>query len=415
MADLSSLADPSLDQKTRIDRYKQALSQLLGSPDVSGLKAFVEHVASESVALVVSRQVLSDFAAALAPDKFSADQLKELGLFVLERIGSRLSSFEEQASNIRERLAAVYEQEEEWTLAAKMLAAIPLDSGIRVLEDDYKIDKYIHIAMLFLQDEESVSAETYINRASLLISDATDGTLRLKHKVCYARILDSKRKFLEAATRYYQLSQLAQRTFGTMQVSDEEVVTALRMATTCAILAPAGPQRSRMLGTLYKDERTQSLSHYSVLEKMYMERLLRPAEVTAFASSLATHQKATLEDGSTVLDRAVIEHNMLAASRLYANITFEQLGALLGSDGVKAERVAASMLMEKRLQGSIDQPEFRLHFEHLPASADADSESADALHAFDAQIENICRSVEAVANSIAAKHPELVVVAATGA
>jgi COP9 signalosome complex subunit 4 len=27
-------------------------------------------------------------------------------------------------------------------------------------------------------------------------------------QVCYARILDSKRKFLEAATRYYELSQL---------------------------------------------------------------------------------------------------------------------------------------------------------------------------------------------------------------
>ena len=45
----------------------------------------------------------------------------------------------------------------------------------------------------------------------------------------------------------------------------------------------------------------------------------------AFASGLATHQKATLEDGSTVLDRAVIEHNMLATSRLYANISFDQV------------------------------------------------------------------------------------------
>ena len=280
--DFSALSDSSLDQKTRIDRYKQALAQLLGASDVNGLKAFVEHVASESVALVVSRQVLGDFASALTVEKFGAEQLKELGLFVLEKIGGRISSFEEQASTIRERLAGVYEQEEEWTLAAKMLAAIPLDSGIRVLEDNYKIEKYIKIAMLFLQDEEAVSAETYINRASLLEGfDQADGALRLQHKVCYARILDAKRKFLEASSRYYQLSQLAQRTYGSMTVSDEEVVTALKMAATCAILAPAGPQRSRLLGTLYKDERTQALPNYSVLEKMYMERLLRPAEVRA--------------------------------------------------------------------------------------------------------------------------------------
>lgn len=33
-------------------------------------------------------------------------------------------------------------------------------------------------------------------------------------KVCYARILDSKRKFLEAALRYYELSQLEKREIG---------------------------------------------------------------------------------------------------------------------------------------------------------------------------------------------------------
>lgn len=33
--------------------------------------------------------------------------------------------------------------------------------------------------------------------------------------------------------------------------------------------------------------------------------------------------------GSSILDRAVIEHNLLAVSKLYDNITFEELGTLL--------------------------------------------------------------------------------------
>jgi COP9 signalosome complex subunit 4 len=283
----------------------------------------VELVTTEEIPLVISRQILGEIAAALP--QVPAAQRKELGAYTLERIAPRASSFEEQVSTIREHLADVYEAEEDWSTAAKLLAGIPLDSGIRVLEDNYKVGKYIKIAMLYLQDDESVSAETYINRASVLITEDTDGALRLQHKVCYARILDSKRKFLEAATRYYQLSQLTGRTFGTMTVSEEEMIQALRMAATCAILAPAGQQRSRLLGTLYKDERMQSQPNYAMLEKMYMDRLLRPAEVEAFASSLAAHQKATLEDGSTVLDRAVIEHNMLATSKLYANISFDQV------------------------------------------------------------------------------------------
>jgi COP9 signalosome complex subunit 4 len=189
----------------------------------------------------------------------------------------------------------------------------------------------------------------------------------------------------------------------------------LQMSVTCTLLAPAGPQRSRMLATLYKDERSHSLPNYSMLEKMFMERLLRREEVEAFAASLATHQKATLEDGTTVLDRAVTEHNMLATSKLYANITFEQLGQLLGIEASRAEAVAASMLTEKRLAGWIDQPDGRLFFEH---GADADTadedgttapDSVDSLRAFDAQIAHVCRSVEVIANAIAAKHPELAI------
>ncbi len=33
--------------------------------------------------------------------------------------------------------------------------------------------------------------------------------------------------------------------------------------------------------------------------------------------------------GSSILDQAVIEHNILSASKLYNNITFEELGRLL--------------------------------------------------------------------------------------
>ena len=41
--------------------------------------------------------------------------------------------------------------------------------------------------------------------------------LELQYKSCYARILDSKRRFLEAATRYYELSQVGGRSAGGQQ------------------------------------------------------------------------------------------------------------------------------------------------------------------------------------------------------
>lgn len=59
--------------------------------------------------------------------------------------------------------------------------------------------------------------------------------------------------------------------------------------------------------------------------------------------------------GSTILDRAVTEHNLLAASKLYNNITFSELGALLQISPTKAEKIASQMITEGRMNGYIDQ------------------------------------------------------------
>jgi COP9 signalosome complex subunit 4 len=53
------------------------------------------------------------------------------------------------------------------------------------------------------------------------------------------------------------------------------VAGALNNAITCTILAAAGPQRSRMLSQLYKDERSATLPVWPFLEKVYLERILR--------------------------------------------------------------------------------------------------------------------------------------------
>ena len=59
--------------------------------------------------------------------------------------------------------------------------------------------------------------------------------------------------------------------------------------------------------------------------------------------------------GWTILERAVIEHNMIAASKLYTNIQFRELGALLQIPAPQAETVASKMISEGRMSGYIDQ------------------------------------------------------------
>lgn len=157
---------------------------------------------------------------------------------------------------------------------------------------------------------------------------------------------------------------------------------------TCAVLAPAGPNRSRVLASLYRDERSSELPTYNILSKMFLDRILRSAEVKSFEESLRPHQLAkismssndrlaatvdeddlvepstsTRKGPSTVLDRAVMEHNLLASSKIYNNISFRGLGALLDLAPSAAETMARKMIEQGRLRGSIDQVDKLIWFE----------------------------------------------------
>ena len=71
---------------------------------------------------------------------------------------------------------------------------------------------------------------------------------------------------------------------------------------------------------------------------MYLDRIIRSNQVKEFEMMLLPHQKATMADGSSLIDRAVIEHNLLAASKLYNNIRFNELGALFEIPADKVSR-----------------------------------------------------------------------------
>jgi COP9 signalosome complex subunit 4 len=309
------------DQRQKIEQYKLILSSVLSSNDLLQAQRFIDHILSDDVPLVVSRQLLQSFAQELG--RLEPETQKEIAQFTLTQIQPRVVSFEEQALVIREKLAGLYESEQEWSKAAQMLSGIDLDSGMRAVDDNFKLSKCIQIARLYLEDDDAVNAEAFINKASFLVSNSQNEVLNLQYKVCYARILDMKRKFLEAALRYYGISQIEQRQIGDEEIDENALEQALSAAVTCTILAGAGPQRSRVLATLYKDERCSKLKIYPILQKVYLERILRRPEIDAFSEELRPHQKASLPDKSTVLDRAMIEHNLLSASKLYTNIRYE--------------------------------------------------------------------------------------------
>ncbi|CAN6722189.1 unnamed protein product [Malus baccata var. baccata] len=377
------------DQRQKIEQYKHILSTVISSSDVVQAKKFIDHLLSDDVPLVVSRQLLHTFAQELG--RWEPETQKDIAHYALSQI--RVVSFEEQVTIIREKLAELYESEQQWSKAAQMLSGINLDSGTRAVDDTFKLSKCVQIARLYLEDDDAVNAEAFIHKASFLITTIQHEVLTLEYKICYARILDLKRRFLEAALRYYDFSQIEKRQIGDQEIDEEALEQALSAAVTCTILAAAGPQRSRVLATLYKDERCSKLKIYPILQKVYLERILRKPEIEAFAEELKPHQKALLPDNFTVLDRAMIEHNLLSASKLYTNISFEELGTLLGIEPHKAEKIASKMIYEDRMRGSIDQVEAVIHFE----------DDSEELQQWDQQIVGLCQALNDVLDSMAKK------------
>ncbi len=98
----------------------------------------------------------------------------------------------------------------------------------------------------------------------------------------------------------------------------------------CTILSPAGPRKDRMLALLVTDDRAKLNSHYNLLQKMATGSLIKREFAKAFEDALEVHQKVKFSDGYTVLDKALIEHNITVLSKIYTNITFSELGNFLG-------------------------------------------------------------------------------------
>lgn len=368
------------------------------------LKQIAAAILASSVGIVGSRTLLTKFI-----DTLRTLDNDELWTNVAPNLINRLlasasaASFVEQVAILCEGTASAYEASEDFMAAAEILAKIPMDGSQRRLSDAEKAKIWIRIERDYLEENNWNGAETYLNKLKNIMHTITDPELNLHFKLSAARIQDAKREFLAAAQSYHDISLLT-------VIAEEERLHTLAMAIKCAILAPAGPPRSRVLGRLYKDERSAGLEEYGILEKIFLDRLLAPAEVAKFAEGLQDHQLAITSDGSTVLDRAVVEHNLLGASRLYSNIGFEALGHLLGLDADKAEDTTARMIEQGRLAGWIDQIDRIIWFGGGEASGEKGSGRAEAvvgkeLRRWDANVQALAEELEQVTNSLHTEFP----------
>jgi COP9 signalosome complex subunit 4 len=369
------------------------------------LNAIIDAIVASSQGIVATRALLTSFISTMKGlenhDMWIDVGTRALGL--LTASPQSASSYLDQTAVLRELVATAHEHNEDFLAAANILAEIPLDSSQRRVTNDERARVWVRIVRDFLEVDDSTAAESYLNKLKNVMHTVSDRELGLHFRLSAARINDAKREFLSASQAYHDISFSS-------AVSEEERLHTLSMAIKCAVLAPAGPKRGKALGRLYKDERASGLEEFGMLEKMFLDRLLSPAEAEKFAQGLQPHQLAKTADGSTVLGKAVIEHNLLGVSRLYSNIGCDALGVLLGLDGDKAEDTTARMIEQGRLLGRIDQIDRVIWFEGGEASGEKGSGRAEVVVAkemrrWDAGVQGLAEEVENVTNALQQQFP----------
>ena len=387
--------------------YRKLLEQITSSlTPASNLAAFIDSILSpDSIGIVSARPLLASAVEAIGALQDTEAKI-EVGTHALSTLQPRVVSFEEQDAAIREIIADAYTSQDDFIEAAKILGGIQLESSQRKISDDAKVKIWMRICRLYLEDDDTTSAESYLNRAKNLLYKVDDPELNLTFQLSQARILDARRRFLEASSVFHSVSFAP-------TIAEEERLHCLSAAFTCAVLAPAGPQRSRALAKLYKDERAPQVAEFGILEKMFLDRLLTKGEVEKFREGLKPHQLAKTSDGSTVLAKAVVEHNLLSASRLYNNIGVNELGVLLDLDAEKAEQYAATMLEQGRLAGRIDQIEGVIFFDGVEGSGErvevggrGDKVVGREVRKWDEKVKGIAEEVERVASLLQSQYPD---------
>nr|POF26096.1 cop9 signalosome complex subunit 4 [Quercus suber] len=383
---LDELSRSTSSPTQRAEAYNQLLASIISAPDniSNNLIAYAQSILGDNIGVIHSRPLLSSFIEQYRTVSDN-DVRIESGASIADILAPKIVSYENQDSELKFLLADAHEANEDYTSSAKTLQTITLDSSQRSVTEDERAKVWMRICRCYLEEDDHTNALTYLNKVKQVIFDISDQTTRLQFQLSQARISDSQRNFLDASSSYLQLSTET-------IIDEEERLQALSAAITCAVLAPAGPLRARQLGKLYKDERASETAEYGILEKIFLDRLLSPVEVRAFAAGLAEHQLAKTSDGSTVLDKAVLEHNLLAASRLYANIALPSLGALLGVDADRAETYAATMIESNRLSGSIDQIEGLIYFN----TKEGASEMGRDLRHWENNVQGLAEEVEKI-------------------
>ena len=134
-----------------------------------------------------------------------------------------------------------------------------------------------------------------------------------------------------------------------------------------------------------------------MLERMFNDKVINKEISGKFEETLEDHQKATTAEGYTVLEKAVLEHNIRVVSNIYQTISYEGLGTFLGITKQDAEKLISNMATEGRISAVLDQRLEIIEFE---------KNEREKLGIWNEQIGLLCNDVNTILSRIINEYPE---------
>lgn len=242
----------------------------------------------------------------------------------------------------------------------------------------------LHVAVGDMQAERALD-----NTPALADIPSSEIRVRSKYLTVVASILDRKRRFLDAATKYYAAAKTSQLVASTV----------LPKAFVCAMLAPQSERQRSILKQLAADECRKLLGNLApVVQRAHKQQLLRTAEADAIRHIATEAHNSPMYNGKGLLDAAIIRYNIHAVAAVYYNITIAELSAALGVSEDDAEAEVHTMILSGALAASIDQGNGLIAFQ---------ADAAAPLREWDETINAVCVDVAAVADAIERQHPTL--------
>jgi len=361
------------DQKERVEKYTEWVAERIAANEVAPLQDLASSMVSEHRGGAGEVLVMLADAICAAPASFPRKEASRALLGVIEDLSSKFAAAVHTLQLLLSGLAETEGDIEGAAVFHSKASSVCLDT--KSVEDREKIDTLLKAASLFVKCGKASEAERLLHDCKVKVKSPFKPSQKLLYNQVNAQVLDMEANFIVAARVHLQVAQ-DKEALQSSQITQAAQIDSLSCAARCALVSPAGEKRDEMLQALCKDDRVDSIPTASLVRKAEQHRLLRESDVAALKAAVTEYQLPGV-------DHAVAEHNLLAASALYKNISTRELGHLLNADAKAAEKTAASMISDGRLFATISQ---------VTGSVTFASRKDDA--AADEQVEVICDAVQ---------------------